>query len=195
MCASPSAPLPASCFSAGSMHLGASAWGDPSRESECRQADAIVPTYEGQTAIERDCLSAESADQQPPLAVESVDEGNHHIIDVRPLICRTASAACRRSDELVTASGAGVELVGAAITLRPKVRGARELLGLDPLSMAHEGETSLRCAAGECRMRAGCDRAPAPRGGMSCSSAPSRPATLAWWSLACAWAVSASKRP
>ena len=42
--------------------------------------------------------------------------------------------------ELAVASGVGVALDEAAIPLRPEVRGACELLGLDPLYVANEGK-------------------------------------------------------
>src|SRR5262245_60178357 len=43
-------------------------------------------------------------------------------------------------NELAAASGVGVELEEGAIPLRPEVRGACEMLGLDPLSVANEGK-------------------------------------------------------
>jgi hydrogenase expression/formation protein HypE len=43
-------------------------------------------------------------------------------------------------NELASASGVGVELNEAAIPLRPEVRGACEMLGLDPLYVANEGK-------------------------------------------------------
>jgi len=43
-------------------------------------------------------------------------------------------------NELAAASRVGVELDEAAIPLRPEVRGACELLGLDPLYVANEGK-------------------------------------------------------
>ena len=43
-------------------------------------------------------------------------------------------------NELAAASGVGVELDEAAIPLRPEVRGACEMLGLDPLYVANEGK-------------------------------------------------------
>ena len=43
-------------------------------------------------------------------------------------------------NELATASGVGVELEEEAIPLRPEVRGACEMLGLDPLYVANEGK-------------------------------------------------------
>jgi hydrogenase expression/formation protein HypE len=43
-------------------------------------------------------------------------------------------------NELAAASRVGVELTEAAIPLRPEVRGACEMLGLDPLYVANEGK-------------------------------------------------------
>ena len=43
-------------------------------------------------------------------------------------------------NELAAASGVGVRLDEAAIPLRPEVRGACEMLGLDPLYVANEGK-------------------------------------------------------
>jgi hydrogenase expression/formation protein HypE len=43
-------------------------------------------------------------------------------------------------NELATASRVGVELNEAVIPLRPEVRGACEMLGLDPLYVANEGK-------------------------------------------------------
>jgi hydrogenase expression/formation protein HypE len=43
-------------------------------------------------------------------------------------------------NELAAASRVGVELDEAAIPLRPEVRGACEVLGLDPLYVANEGK-------------------------------------------------------
>ncbi|HVS38674.1 MAG TPA: hydrogenase expression/formation protein HypE [Gemmataceae bacterium] len=43
-------------------------------------------------------------------------------------------------NELAAASGVGVELNEAALPIRPEVRGACEMLGLDPLYVANEGK-------------------------------------------------------
>jgi hydrogenase expression/formation protein HypE len=42
--------------------------------------------------------------------------------------------------ELSAASGVGIKLMESAIPLRPEVRGACEMLGLDPLYVANEGK-------------------------------------------------------
>src|SRR6202041_2622737 len=43
-------------------------------------------------------------------------------------------------NELAEASGVGVKLTEEVIPLRPEVRGACEMLGLDPLYVANEGK-------------------------------------------------------
>jgi hydrogenase expression/formation protein HypE len=43
-------------------------------------------------------------------------------------------------NELASASGVGVRIVESAIPIRPEVRGACEMLGLDPLYVANEGK-------------------------------------------------------
>jgi hydrogenase expression/formation protein HypE len=45
--------------------------------------------------------------------------------------------------ELASASGVGVELDERALPLKPEVRGACELLGLDPLYVANEGKVMV----------------------------------------------------
>jgi hydrogenase expression/formation protein HypE len=48
-------------------------------------------------------------------------------------------------NELAAASRVGVELDESAIPLRPEVRGACEMLGLDPLYVANEGKLVAMC--------------------------------------------------
>ena len=52
-------------------------------------------------------------------------------------------------DELASASGLSLLLEEAAIPLHPTVRGACELLGLDPLAMANEGRMVVICPGHE----------------------------------------------
>jgi hydrogenase expression/formation protein HypE len=54
-------------------------------------------------------------------------------------------------NELATASQVGVELHEAAIPLRPEVRGACEMLGLDPLYVANEGKLIAVVPPGDAR--------------------------------------------
>ena len=42
--------------------------------------------------------------------------------------------------EIAQASGVGIRLAESAIPIRPEVRGACEMLGLDPLHVANEGK-------------------------------------------------------
>jgi hydrogenase expression/formation protein HypE len=49
--------------------------------------------------------------------------------------------------EVAEAAGRDVELEEAAIPVRPQVRGACDLLGLDPLYVANEGKAVVFCAA------------------------------------------------
>ena len=52
-------------------------------------------------------------------------------------------------NEIAQQSGVGFRLDEAAIPVRPEVRGACELLGLDPLYVANEGRLVAVCAAGD----------------------------------------------
>jgi len=54
-----------------------------------------------------------------------------------------AAAVC----DIAQASGVGIHLNEAAIPIRREVRGACDLLGLDPLSIANEGKLVLFCRA------------------------------------------------
>ena len=51
--------------------------------------------------------------------------------------------------ELAAASGVGIRIVESAIPVRPEVRGACELLGLDPLYIANEGKLIAVVPAGD----------------------------------------------
>ena len=83
-------------------------------------------------------------------------------------------------NELAAASRVGVTLDEAAIPLRPEVRGACEMLGLDPLYVANEGKLIAVVPPGGRRPAAGGDAgAPAGRGTPR-SSARSWPTTRAW---------------
>jgi hydrogenase expression/formation protein HypE len=82
-------------------------------------------------------------------------------------------------NELAVASGVGVRLVEAAIPVRNEVRGACEMLGLDPLYVANEGKL---IAVAPRRRQAGSWRScePIPWGERPRSSARSSPSTRAW---------------
>ena len=68
-------------------------------------------------------------------------------------------------NELAAASGLGVTLVEKAIPVRPEVRGACELLGLDPLYVANEGKLLAVCPPEDCRPAPGGDAVPSARPG------------------------------
>lgn len=48
-------------------------------------------------------------------------------------------------NEIATQSGVGMRLDESAIPIKPQVRGACELLGLDPLNVANEGKLIAVC--------------------------------------------------
>jgi len=52
-------------------------------------------------------------------------------------------------NELAASSSVGIAIEEQAIPLRPDVRGAAELLGIDPLTIANEGKVVLAVPAGE----------------------------------------------
>jgi hydrogenase expression/formation protein HypE len=56
------------------------------------------------------------------------------------------ASAC---NEIASTSRVGIQLEEAAIPVRPEVRGACELLGLDPLYIANEGKLLAICAHGD----------------------------------------------
>ncbi len=55
----------------------------------------------------------------------------------------TRGGAAATLNELASASGVGIVLDEEAIPVRPEVRGACELLGIDPLTVANEGKVIL----------------------------------------------------
>jgi len=60
--------------------------------------------------------------------------------DIRAMRDPTRGGVASALNELAEASHVGVELTEAAIPIRPAVRGACEMLGLDPLYVANEGK-------------------------------------------------------
>jgi hydrogenase expression/formation protein HypE len=58
----------------------------------------------------------------------------------------TRGGVASSCNEIATTSGVGIQLEEAAIPVRPEVRGACELLGLDPLYIANEGKLLAICA-------------------------------------------------
>jgi len=108
-----------------------------------------------------DCILVSGTLGDHGIAIMSVREGLEFETvlesDSAPLtdLAQTILATCPRTrcmrdptrgglssvlNELTAASGVGVRLDEAAIPLRPEVRGACEMLGLDPLYVANEGK-------------------------------------------------------
>jgi hydrogenase expression/formation protein HypE len=83
-------------------------------------------------------------------------------------------------NEIAEQSGVGIEIEESAIPVREAVRGACELLGLDPLYVANEGKliAMVDAAAAGC----GAGRHAQPSAGPRCvrDRAGSRPLTRAW---------------
>jgi len=68
--------------------------------------------------------------------------------DIRCMRDPTRGGVSSTVHEIATASGAGVTLDEAAIPMREEVRGACEILGLDPLYVANEGKLIAVAPAG-----------------------------------------------
>ena len=66
-------------------------------------------------------------------------------------------------NELAAASRVGVEIDEAAIPVRPEVRGACEMLGLDPLYVANEGKLIAVVPPEDAERLAGGDAQPSAR--------------------------------
>jgi hydrogenase expression/formation protein HypE len=94
---------------------------------------AIMSVREGiefETVLESDCASLHTL-------TSTMLEACPHIRCMRDPTRGGLSSAL---NELASASQVGVEISEAAIPLRPEVRGACEMLGLDPLYVANEGK-------------------------------------------------------
>jgi len=83
--------------------------------------------------------------------------------DVHVLRDPTRGGVASATNEIAAASGVGIELVESKIPLREPVRGACELLGLDPLYVANEGKLLAIVARERAEEALGLLRA-APRG-------------------------------
>ena len=97
-----------------------------------RHGIAIMAVREGlqfETGIESDCAPL----HEPVLALLGAG------VDVHCLRDLTRGGLTSAVNEIATASGMAICLIEAAIPVREEVRGACELLGLDPLSVANEG--------------------------------------------------------
>jgi hydrogenase expression/formation protein HypE len=103
---------------------------------------AIMTSREGlsfQSQISSDCASLNSM-----IAV---------ILDAVPAVHAmrdpTRGGVAATLNELAVSSSVGIEINETAIPVKPDVRGACELLGIDPLHVANEGKLVLAVAAGD----------------------------------------------
>jgi len=97
-----------------------------------RHGIAVMAVREGlefETVVESDCAPLAA----PVLAL--LDAG----VEVHCLRDLTRGGLASALNEIATASGVGAHIVESAVPVRDDVRGACELLGLDPLYVANEG--------------------------------------------------------
>lgn len=97
-----------------------------------RHGVAIMAAREGlefETTIESDCAPLS------PLVLELLDAG----VEVHCLRDLTRGGLAAALNEIASRAGCGIEVDEARIELDPQVRGACEMLGLDPLYVANEG--------------------------------------------------------
>lgn len=69
--------------------------------------------------------------------------------DLHVLRDPTRGGVAATLNEIAHAAGVGMRLDESALPVRPQVRGACELLGLDPLNVANEGKLLAICAAAD----------------------------------------------
>lgn len=103
---------------------------------------AIMTTREG-LAFQSRIVSDTAALNGMIAGVLDVVPGVHAMRDP------TRGGVAATLNELATSSSVGIELEELAIPVRPDVRGAAELLGIDPLTIANEGKVVLAVPAGE----------------------------------------------
>ena len=72
--------------------------------------------------------------------------------DIHCLRDPTRGGLAATLNELARQSGVGMRLNEAAIPVKPQVKGACELLGLDPLNVANEGKLVAICAVSDATM-------------------------------------------
>jgi hydrogenase expression/formation protein HypE len=70
-------------------------------------------------------------------------------VEIRVMRDPTRGGVASSCHEIAQSSGVGIQLDERAIPLRAEVRGACELLGLDPLYIANEGKLLAICAPGD----------------------------------------------
>ena len=89
----------------------------------------------------REGLEFETTLESDTAALNGLTEAMlHEVVGIRAMRDPTRGGVSSALNEVAAASGVGVELVETAIPLRDSVRGACEILGLDPLYVANEGK-------------------------------------------------------
>lgn len=114
--------------------------------AQARPGDAILVS--GMLGDHGIAILAEREGIQFETAVQSDSAPLHALVaslleatrDVRCLRDPTRGGLSSTLNEIATSSGVGMELVETSIPVREEVRGACEMLGLDPLYVANEGK-------------------------------------------------------
>jgi hydrogenase expression/formation protein HypE len=89
----------------------------------------------------REGLEFETTLESDTAALNGLTEAMlHAVVGIRAMRDPTRGGVSSALNEMAVASGVGVELIETAIPLRDSVRGACEILGLDPLYVANEGK-------------------------------------------------------
>lgn len=91
-------------------------------------------------------IASDSAPLHALVRVMLDASANHHA-DIRCLRDPTRGGLASSLNEIAERSGVGMELMEAEIPIREEVRGACEMLGLDPLYVANEGKLVAIVAA------------------------------------------------
>ena len=88
----------------------------------------------------REGLEFETALESDSAALNGLVEAMLTVDGIRAMRDPTRGGVSSALNEIAAASAVGIELVESAIPLRDSVRGACEILGLDPLYVANEGK-------------------------------------------------------
>ena len=88
----------------------------------------------------REGLEFETALESDTAALNGLVEAMLTVDGIRAMRDPTRGGVSSALNEIAAASAVGIELVESAIPLRDSVRGACEILGLDPLYVANEGK-------------------------------------------------------
>ena len=88
----------------------------------------------------REGLEFETALESDTAALNGLVEAMLTVPGIRAMRDPTRGGVSSALNEIASASAVGIELIESAIPLRDSVRGACEILGLDPLYVANEGK-------------------------------------------------------